>query len=146
MSKYIAVGDTLIAKHIDGHARKIIWKGAKKHPVTQKTMTLYECDWNAYVKITKEFEGELPQGTETYHKSLNDELEAYAISIYVQSLGKEKFEVKEGVSARHGASIIAFRKNTVSTVKATLASLVKSVTEKQNLLTSQEYLVNKKTE
>lgn len=127
-------GDTLLAKHLDGHARKIVWKGERIHPVMNKRMVLYECDRNTKVQIIQAYTGQLPIGAEGYHKEVGDELEGDAISIYVDSIRREKFEVKEGVSGTHGGQIIKFRKMSVSTIKVPLDNLRKMIAEKIALL------------
>lgn len=121
MATLINEGDTLLAKHLDGNSRKIEWKGMRKHPVTKKNMTLYECDRNSYAEIITECTDEVVLGTESYCRDKGDNLKADAISIYVETFKKETFEVKEGVSGRHGASLFKFRKNSISTIKTPLS-------------------------
>ena len=134
MAKLINRGDTLLAKHLDGHARKIEWKGARKHPVTKQRLTLYECDRNTLLKITQAYTGELPEGAENFYKEVGDEVEASAVSMYVDSLRREKFPVKEGVTAWHGAQMIALRKYNISTIKTPLPNFKEIVLKKVALL------------
>lgn len=134
MVKLINRGDTLLAKHLDGHARKIEWKGTRKHPVTKQNLMLYECDRNTLLKITQAHTGELPEGAEKFYKEVGDEIEAYSVSMYVDSLRREKFPVKEGVTARHGAQMIALRKYNISTIKTPLPNFKEIVLKKVALL------------
>ena len=130
MATLINEGDTLLAKHLDGNSRKIEWKGIRKHPVTKKNMTLYECDRNSYAEIITKCIDEVMPGTESYYRDEGDSLEADAISIYVETFKKETFEVKECVSGRHGAKLFKFRKNSISTIKTPLPIFTSLVLEK----------------
>lgn len=125
MAKLINEGDTIIAQHTDGHSRKIEWKGLRKHPVTKKSMTLYECDRNSFAEIVCSCSDNIEPGTESYCRDIGDQLQADAISIYVDSIRKEKFEVKEGISGRHGSQLFRFRKKCISTIKTPLAIFAK---------------------
>lgn len=121
MAKLIKHGDTIIAKHTDGHTRRYNWKGLKKHPVLNKNMTLYECDMNSYAEIVKECdETVLGQVPKTYNKSTGDCISADAISIYIDSNRKQKFDVESGTSGRHSSNTFNFRKLSICTIKIPL--------------------------
>lgn len=134
MVKLINKGDTLLAKHLDGHARKIEWKGQRNHPVAKQRLTLYECDRNTLVRITQAYTEDLPEGAVDFHREIGDELEADAVSMYVDSIRREKFQVKEGVTGRHGAQMIALRKYNISTIKTPLPNFKEIVLKKVALL------------
>ncbi len=134
MAKLINRGDTLLAKHLDGHARKIEWKGQRLHPITKQRLMLYECDRNTILRITQAYTGELPMGSENFYTEVGDEVEADAVSMYVDSFRREKFPVKEGVTNRHGAQMIALRKYNISTIKTPLQNFKEIVLKKAALL------------
>ncbi|GHT01427.1 hypothetical protein AGMMS49525_02110 [Bacteroidia bacterium] len=125
MSKFINIGDTIEAEHANACVRKLEWKGPRKHPITNECMMLYESNRNSNVEIVKVYAGEIKKGTEHFHRNMGDILEADSISIYVDSTRREKSDVKEGVSARHGAQLIDIRKRSISTIKYPLHNLFK---------------------
>lgn len=128
MAKFVKPGDTIIGKHIDGHTRRWKWKGLKNHPVLNRKMMLYECDLNSYAEIVKECdECDLVQGCENYNTKLGDNLEADAISVYVDSKRKYKFIIEAGISGRHKASVFKFRDLSVCTIKIPLKNLEKRI-------------------
>ncbi|MDR2816535.1 MAG: hypothetical protein LBB62_07530 [Proteiniphilum sp.] len=129
MAKLINSGDTIIGKHTDGHTRKWNWKGLKKHPVLNRNMTLYECTLNSYAEIVKECEIEdlNDECKEKYNHKLGDCLEAFAISIYVDSKRKYNFSVEAGISGRHKASTFSFRDLSVCSITTPLSNLEKHI-------------------
>jgi hypothetical protein len=124
MTKHININDTIDAEHIDGETRKFLWKGLKIHPLIKKRMTLYECDWNSYAEIVKEYEGEPEEGTGHFNRSLGDRLEADAISVYIDTRRKIKFDVVNN-SGRHKAQEFKIRDRCIATIKAPLKNLLK---------------------
>lgn len=122
MAKYININDTIDGEHTDGNTRKFEWKGLKRHPITNKLMTLYECDRNSFAEIVKEFKGEPERGTESFHRLLGDSLEADAISIYIDTKRKVKYDVTN-LTARHKAQAFKIRNRSISTIKMPLENL-----------------------
>lgn len=124
MSIFKNVGDTIEGNVVDGNARRFEKKRLKKHPITNKQMFLYSCDRNSkafVVEPAKEPEDEkLAVATSFFHRNKMDELQADAISIYVDSKKPIKTEVKEGVSGRHGATVFHITKNTIATITTPL--------------------------
>jgi uncharacterized protein YqgV (UPF0045/DUF77 family) len=130
MAKFVKTGESIIAKHTDGHTRRWNWKGLKNHPALNKMMTLYECDLNTFAEIIKECdEIDLTEGCKNYNTKTGDCLEADAISIYVDSKRKYKFTVEAGVSGRHKASKFNFRDLSVCTIKTSLQNIEKRINE-----------------
>lgn len=131
MAEYIDVGDTIEAEHIDACSRKVEWKGLKRHPITNELMTLYECDRNSTAVIVKEcintYEDDLIELTRHFKRDLGDTLKADAISIYTRTKRKQRIEVKEGVSGRHGAQFIYLREKSISCIKTSLNCLRKTI-------------------
>lgn len=126
MAKLIKEGDTIIANSIDGNSRKIVWKGLKKHPITKELMMLYECDRNSFAEITTVYTGGVDPGTENYCRNIGDQLQADAISIYVSSLRKEKFEVSNA-TGRHKSQFFSIRKKSISSIKTSLEIFAKEL-------------------
>jgi len=126
MTKFINAGDTIEAEYADARSMRIEWKGLRKHPVTKERMTLYECDRNAMVEIIKACTGEIKAGAEQFHRAVGDTLEAYAISIYIDSPRKEKVYVQGGASGRHKAQCMDIRKRCIATIKYPLRNLIEA--------------------
>jgi hypothetical protein len=124
MTKLININDTIDAEHTDGEARKFLWKGLKIHPQIKKRMTLYECDWNSYAEIVKEYKGEPEEGTSHFNRSLGDRLEADAISVYIDTRRKIKSDVVNN-SGRHKVQEFKIRDRCIATIKAPLKNLLK---------------------
>ena len=139
MAKMIELGKSIIAAHTDGHTRKYQWKGLRRHPVLKKRMTLYECDRNTFAEIVKECKDEdvLSMIDTSYSRTEGDCLEADAISIYVDSVRKEKFKKMSAVSGRHSASEIRLRNLNVCTIKIPLRNLQRHINELNKSSTSE---------
>lgn len=130
MTKFIKRGDTIHALGTNINTRKLTWKGLKKNnPYTKERLMRYECDRNSYAEIVKMCsEKDLQmKGTEKFHHNIGDCLEADGISVYIRTLRKLKEEVKEGVSARHGATIINIRYYAISSISKPLKVLEKCI-------------------
>lgn len=135
MAKLIGPGDTIIGKHTDGHTRKWDWKGLKKHPVLNRNMTLYECSLNTYAEIVKVCEQEelSDECIEKYNHNLGDSVNADAISIYVDSNRKEKFNLEARISGRHKAQAFSFRNLSVCTISIPLRNLAKLLEQQKKI-------------
>lgn len=131
MSIFKNVGDTIEGNVVDGNTRRFERKCLKKHPITNKQMFLYSCDRNSraiVVESVEKTEDEvLAEATSHFHRNENDELQADAISIYVDSKRPIKTEVKEGVSGRHGATLFHITENTIATIKTPLENARKQL-------------------
>lgn len=139
MAKLIKHGDTIVAKHTDGHTRKYNWKGPKRHPKLKKIMTLYECDRNSYAEVIKECDDQniLSQLDDSYNRSLGDCLDADAISMYIDTKGKKvDFEVEGGATGRHKANSFKLRQLSICCIKTPLHNLEKSILKLEQPSTS----------
>ncbi len=139
MTKYVNIGATLEAEHADARSRKIEWKGPKAHPVTKKVMMLYECDRNSFVEIIK--------ACDSFSVCeccvVGDQLEADAISVYIETKRKLRVFVKEGVTGRHGAQFINIRNKNISTIKTPLHNLRKSLELTLGMENKKDILIKK---
>ena len=124
MAKYIAIGDTIEGNSINCIIRKWIPRGLKKHPITNKPMTLYVTDRNStaeIIEIRPEPEEQcLKDKTAHFHRAIGDILQADALSVYIDKIKLIHPTVKEGVSHRHGASYIKTKDHTIAEIKVPL--------------------------
>lgn len=117
MSKYITPGEFVDGKKCEVISRKVVWKGLGRDPLTNSIMTLYELSRNCTVEITQEH-GEDVERVPNVHYLVGDMLEAGAIRLWVDTKRNNvDFEVKEGVTATHGASIAHTKKRTIGQIK-----------------------------
>lgn len=103
-------------------ARRVEWKGLKIDPITQKRMMLYELDRNCSVEVLESLnlsEEELIIRRDLcVHGEVGDLIKGDAIQVWVDiKRNSLKFDVKEGISARHGASLADTPKRTVGRIK-----------------------------
>lgn len=122
MAEFIREGDMVEAFKCEIYARKIIWKGIHKDPITNKNMTLYELDRNCSTEISEEIgleQNDLQIRKDmNVHLCLNDKIKGKAIKLYVNSKRNDlKQEVKEGQSATHGASLAHTTVRTIGSIK-----------------------------
>ena len=129
MNKYINLGDTIEGNSVSFEIRKWIFKGLKKHPITQKRMTLYTSDKNSNAEVITGREEpedeELKQKTSHFHRNVGDTLQADALTIYVDNIRKIKPSVSEGATHRHGAQYTTTKDHTISHIKVPLANFNK---------------------
>lgn len=137
MAVYINIGEVIEGKTIDCTTRKWLWKGLKKHPVTQKRMTLYVTDRNSVASIIKaidvSLEEEIMEKTKHFHRQIDDKLEADSLSVYVNKKQLITPNVKEGTSGRHGAQIIHITEHTIAEIKTPLETFKKLLGLSNNL-------------
>lgn len=103
-------------------ARKVLWKGLRKDPITSQNMTLYALDRNCSVEVKESllFEGDALtlRQQKNVHGCVGDQIGADAIQLFIDSRRNSlNVEVKEGVSARHGASLADTSVRTVGQVR-----------------------------
>lgn len=123
MSKtLIKEGDIVEGNKCSIIARRVDWKGSKKDPITQKRMMLYELDRNCSVEVLESLG--LSDEEIEIRKALfvcgekGDIIQGDAIQVWVDSKRNSvKFNVKEGVSGRHGASLANTSKRTIGRIK-----------------------------
>jgi len=139
MAIYINVGEVIEGKTIDCTAKKWLWKGLKKHPITQKRMTLYVTDRTSSASIIKTIDEptdeKLKEMTKHFHRMEDDKLEADSLSVYVNKIQQITPIVKEGISGRHGAQIIHITEHTIAEVKTPLETFKKLLGYSNNLIT-----------
>ena len=124
MAIYIKEGDIVEGQKTTIKARKIEFKkgGLRKDPITNKNMVLYELDRNCSVDIMESLtlseEDIRLREKQNIHGSVGDKIQGEAIRLYVDSKRNcLKPVVKEGQSARHGASLIDTNIRTIGRIK-----------------------------
>ena len=113
MGRYIEPGEMVEGKKTDITARKIEFKkrSLQRHEITKKMMVSYSMDRNCSVEVKEEIslteEERQARKQLRIHGNVGDSIMADAIRLYVAGmrdlLGGT---VKEGVSGRHGATLI----------------------------------------
>lgn len=126
MAIFENVNDTIEGKKVDCTTRRFERKGLKKHPVYGTVMFLFSCDRNSSAEIVEAFPDsyECKEGTEIYHRAEGDGLKCDAMSVFVNQLKPVVPIVKEGVSGRHGASLIHTTRHTIATIKVPLQNVM----------------------
>lgn len=124
--EYIAEGEIVEGKKCDIYARKSIWKGLQKDPITQKKMMLYELDRNCSVKVIEALglteEEKIIRTEKNIHGEEGSKIQGDAISLYVDSKRKDmNFVVKEGVTSTHGGHLGSTKTRTVGKIKYSFA-------------------------
>lgn len=101
MAKYINFNDLVEGAKCHVSARKILWKGLRKDPITNQNMTLYELDRNCSVEVTESLQLvkedlELRQ-QKNVHGEVGDQIGGDAIQLFIDSKRNSlKVDVKEG--------------------------------------------------
>ncbi len=131
-NKYIDFNDTVEGAKCDVAARKQTFRrgGLVKDPIANKIVSTYSLDKNATVEVIESLsltEEELTYRKEkNIHNNVGDTIVADAIKLYVQGVGNcLKFDVKEGVSGRHGAQLTRTKHRTIGTIQVPLAIYAK---------------------
>lgn len=121
MAEFVNAGDMVEGARCEVYTRKWLCKGLREDPITHSNMMAYELDRNCSVEIVEKMslsDNELQIRTEKMvHVNVGDKLKADAITLYVETKRKIKFEVKEGMTATHGGSLASTRKRTVGEIK-----------------------------
>ena len=137
MGKYNAIGETIEGNSISCIIRKWTPRGLKKHPITNKPMTLYVTDRNSIAEILESRpepqEQLLKDKTSHFHRTVGDTLHADALSVYVDQLKRLHPTVKQGVSHRHSANYVKTEKHTIAEIKVPLDVLKKLLGYSNNL-------------
>lgn len=124
MATYINSGDIIEGGSIICHVRWSDKRGLKKHPITQEALYLYVTDRNSEAEIIKTIDPpddfELRTKTQHFHRELGDKLKADSLSIFVKKFNAIRIQVKEGISARHGAQILNIPYKTIAEIKTPL--------------------------
>ncbi len=122
MAKYINIGDTIEGGSINCTVRKWLSRGLKKHPITNKTMSLYVTDRNSTAEILEPIAiQENDETTVHFHREVGDILQADALSVYIDEKKKIVPVPNEGATHRHGANFVRTKKHTIAEIKVPLA-------------------------
>ncbi len=135
-STFIDYGHITESSKCDVIARKVVFKRLQKEPITNKAMTLYNLDRNASVEITEKYECEGLPESPYIHREVGDKIVADAISLFIDTKRKISFDVKEGVSGRHGANLTDCKYHSIGRInrpldiyKSLLGFSTKAITE-----------------
>lgn len=132
MAKYINFNDLVEGAKCHVSARKILWKGLRKDPITNQNMTLYELDRNCSVEVTESLQLvkedlELRQ-QKNVHGEVGDQIGGDAIQLFIDSKRNSlKVDVKEGQSGRHGASLADTNVRTIGQIRYPYPNLLKKL-------------------
>lgn len=124
MAIYIKEGELVEGQKCSISARRIEFKkgGLRKDPITSKNVVLYELDRNCSVSVDESLsllEAEkVTRDDLNVHGKVGDRIQGDAIRLYVDAK-KDclKAVVKEGQSARHGASLVKTNIRTIGKIK-----------------------------
>lgn len=109
------------------YARKQVVKGMYKDPITQKPMLKYELSRNCSVEVSKALDftedERLLRDSMFVHYSVGDKIKGDSITLYLDQKRPVKFEVKEGLTSRHGGHLLSTDKRTIGVIKYTFDNL-----------------------
>lgn len=121
MAVYVNIGDTAEGAKTEIYTRAKSWKGLRKDPITHSMMMVYELDRNCSVEVTEKIplNGDALEirKKKGVHCEVGDKLKADAITIYVETKKKIKFEVKEGLTSTHGGHLASTKNRTIGEIK-----------------------------
>lgn len=133
MTVYNNLEDTIEGEAVDFDGRFIHPQGAKKHPLTKKTMKLFSTDRNSHAVVRKagiEPENEeIKKATAHFHRAVDDKVTADALSVYTDIKAKVRLETihGEGASGQHGIIFAGVNNHTIATIKMPLQNLMKKL-------------------
>lgn len=141
MAVYNALGETIEGEAVDFDGRVILPQGAKKHPLTKKTMKLYTTDRNSHAVVRKA--GIVPKdekvknATSLFHRNVGDKVTADALSVYTDLRAKVNIVVLhgEGASGQHGTKFAGVNDHSIASVKMPLHNLLKKLGMSNNTIT-----------
>ena len=142
MAVYNNIGDTIEGEAVDFDGRLIRSQGAKKHPLTKKTMKLFTTDRNSHAVVRKAgvepADEEVRAATAHFHRDVDDKVTADALSVYTDLKAKVRPETihGEGASGQHGTNFATVNNHTIATVKMPLPNLMKKLGMSNNALTT----------
>lgn len=141
MAVFNNLEDTIEGEAVDCDGKVIRLQGAKKHPLTKKTMILYTTDRTSHAVVRKAGkepeDDDIKEITSHFHRSVNDKVTGDALSVYTDLKANLKIETihgKEGASHRHGTQFASIREHTIATVKMPLQNLMKKLGFSNNTL------------
>lgn len=131
MATYNNIGDTIEGLALDGNTRRWEPKGLVKNPKYNKAMKLFSCDRNSHAQIASTIseptDPTIKGNTSGFHREVGDALTADAIEVWIDSKGKESHMVKEGITARHGATIFSTKGHSIAVIRTPLQNLLKKL-------------------
>lgn len=140
MAEFIRSGEIVEGAKCDICTRASNWKGLRNDPITNKPMSVYELDRNCRVEVTERLDLTNASADEMLkrkalcvHGDVGDTLIAEAITVYIDCRRKQKFQVKEGISGRHGAMLMSTKSRTIGIIKYPLDNLIKALNNNQQL-------------
>lgn len=121
MAEFINIGDMVEGAKCEIYTRKEMCKGLREDPITHSSMMVYELDRNCSVEVTEKLllqNDALEKRNEmNIHCDVGDKLKADAITLYVDTRRKLKFEVKEGQTSTHGGQLASSKRRTIGEIK-----------------------------
>lgn len=127
MPVFQAMGETIEGEKSFVSVRKLVPKGLMKHPIYKKTMFYYKGDRNCSAIVLEAgvvpHEKSLRDATAHYHRNVGDELNADAITLYIDSNRPLKPELKH-VSHRHEAMVLNIPKQMIASIAVPLANVI----------------------
>lgn len=137
MKEFVRIGEMVEGAKCDICARFADWKGLREDPITNQPMSVYELDRNCSVKVIDPIdltsEEKAKRDALCVHGKPEDKLIAEAITVYINCIRKQKFQVKEGVSGRHGAMLMSTKVRTIGVIKYPLSNLVTALSNNQQI-------------
>lgn len=132
--EFVNYNDTVEGGKCAVYARALDWKGLREDPITGDSMTVYELSRNCSVEVTdplvlKEEEKKMREENGV-HTDLGDKIKGEAITLFVDTLRKIKFEVVEGMTATHGGNVCSTNSRTVGIIKYPFPNLIKLLNKK----------------
>lgn len=138
MSEYVLFGETVEGEASNVCTRNQRWEGPHLHPVTKQRMMLYKFIDNSSVEVTKAGiepdDQELKDATVMWHRNEGDKIRGYHIACYANTKRKLSFEVKEGISGRHGAQLLSINSHTIAAITVPMPNIQPQI-EMNKLLT-----------
>ncbi len=142
MAVFNNLGDTIEGEAVDFDGRAIHPQGAKKHPLTKKTMKLFTTDRNSHAVVRKAgvepVDEDVKAATAHFHRDVDDKVTADALSVYTDLKAKVRPVTihGEGASSQHGTNFAGVNNHTIATVKMPLSNLIKKLGMNNNALTT----------
>lgn len=126
--KYIELGHGIEGLNLTGDARRVEFKqgSLRRHPVTGTLMVIYELDRNIELNIDRSCDlsddEKLLRDKHLIHYDSGDCIIADASRLFIESKKNSlAIQVKEGVSGRHGASLISTQCHAIAIIKTPLS-------------------------
>lgn len=138
MAVHCEPGATIEGAKCEIYSRKENFKGLRQDPITKQPMVTYELSRNCSMEISRELplsddERNIPERAGVY-LSLGEKIKGESITMYVEGKGKVSFDVKEGMTARHGGRLLSTSKRTIGVIKYPFDNLRKKLMSNSTFL------------